>query len=66
MVGFDAQAVFDYVPGRDLEEELPLLGVCLGHQALVEHHGGRIWYRSRPGRSTTFYFTISEEKEEAP
>jgi anthranilate synthase/aminodeoxychorismate synthase-like glutamine amidotransferase len=25
-----------------LPEELPLLGVCLGHQALVEHYGGSL------------------------
>lgn len=27
---------------RALPEQLPLLGVCLGHQALVEHHGGEL------------------------
>ncbi len=27
---------------RRLPEELPLLGVCLGHQALVEHYGGAL------------------------
>ena len=37
-----------------LPRELPLLGVCLGHQALVEHCGGRIERDPSPthGRAT--------------
>ena len=31
-----------------LPEEVPLLGVCLGHQALVEHHGGQLEFESAP------------------
>ena len=27
---------------HELPSELPLLGICLGHQILVEHEGGRI------------------------
>jgi anthranilate synthase/aminodeoxychorismate synthase-like glutamine amidotransferase len=36
---------------------LPLLGVCLGHQALVLHHGGRLELDPEPvhGRSSTIY-----------
>ncbi|MDP6540449.1 MAG: aminodeoxychorismate/anthranilate synthase component II [Planctomycetota bacterium] len=35
-------------------ESLPLLGVCLGHQALVRHYGGRIERDGEPvhGRAT--------------
>jgi anthranilate synthase component II len=31
-----------------LPEEVPLLGVCLGHQALVEHYGGKLEFESEP------------------
>ena len=38
---------------------VPLLGVCLGHQALVEHHGGRLELAPEPvhGRATAVHHT---------
>ncbi|MBK8179559.1 MAG: aminodeoxychorismate/anthranilate synthase component II [Planctomycetes bacterium] len=40
-----------------LDPETPLLGVCLGHQALVEHYGGELEVDPRPvhGRASAVH-----------
>ncbi len=42
---------------EEAPRELPILGVCLGHQVIVEHHGGRLELDPKPvhGRATPIH-----------
>ena len=52
----------------ELPGELPLLGVCLGHQALVQHYGGSLEEDPEPvhGRATRVYHDGSPPFDDLP
>jgi light-regulated signal transduction histidine kinase (bacteriophytochrome) len=65
-IGFDAaQAESIFQPFKRLHTKQEYQGAGLGLSTcrrVVELHDGRIWAESHPGRGSTFYFTISQQK----
>ncbi len=51
--------IFERLPAAKQAEEGTGMGLTIVKR-IIEHHGGRVWLSSTPGRGTTFFFTLKD------
>jgi len=61
----DLNKVFEIFRRLNTAKEYPGTGIGLAIcKKIVDRHQGKIWPESKPGKGTTFYFTLNEETPE--
>ncbi len=61
----DLSKVFEIFRRLNTAKEYPGTGIGLAIcKKIVDRHQGKIWPESKPGKGTTFYFTLNEETPE--